>query len=174
LSALKEKDFDKAFIILALQNIEGANKAISEVSRLLRAGGKLYAVLNHPCFRIPEFSEWGWDEKTQYRRISRYLSESKSDILMSPGRDPSVKTVSFHRPLQYFFKAFDKAGFAVARLEEWNSGKTATRPRARAEDGRGGNSAFYGDGVRHTRVVGLISFRAKLTASMKELFRIRF
>lgn len=135
LSALKEKDFDKAFIVLALQNIEGANRAISEVSRLLRAGGKLYAVLNHPCFRIPEFSEWGWDEKTQYRRISRYLSESKSDILMSPGRDPSVKTVSFHRPLQYFFKAFDKAGFVVARLEEWNSGKTSQPgPRARAED----------------------------------------
>jgi ubiquinone/menaquinone biosynthesis C-methylase UbiE len=135
LSSVKEKDFDKAFFVLALQNIEGAGKAIDEVSRLLRPGGKLYVVLNHPCFRIPEFSGWGWDERNQYRRVDRYLSESKSDILMRPGADPSIKTVSFHRPLQYFFKSFNKAGFAVSRLEEWNSKKTSEPgPRARMED----------------------------------------
>lgn len=135
LSPVKEKDFDKAFVVLALQNIEGAGKALGEIYRLLRPEGKLYVVLNHPCFRIPEFSGWGWDEKTQYRRVDRYLSESKSDILMRPGADPSVKTVSFHRPLQYFFKSFDKAGFAVTRLEEWNSKKTSEPgPRARMED----------------------------------------
>jgi ubiquinone/menaquinone biosynthesis C-methylase UbiE len=135
LSSVGEKDFDKAFIILALQNIEGAGKAISEISRLLRPEGKFYAVLNHPCFRIPEFSEWGWDERVQYRRVDRYLSESASRILMRPGTDPSVKTVSFHRPLQYFFKAFHKAGLAVTRVEEWNSGKSSQPgPRARMEN----------------------------------------
>ena len=85
LSSLKEDNFEKAFIVLALQNIENAGRAISEASRLLGAKGKLYVILNHPCFRIPEFSGWGWDEKAQYRRISRYLSESKTDILMRPG-----------------------------------------------------------------------------------------
>jgi ubiquinone/menaquinone biosynthesis C-methylase UbiE len=135
MSSITEKDFDKAFIILSLQNIENAGKAISEIFRLLRDGGKLYVVLNHPCFRIPEFSDWEWTDKTQYRRVSRYLSESKSDILMCPGSDPKVKTVSFHRPLQYFFKAFSKAGFTVTRLEEWNSTKKSQPgPRAQAEN----------------------------------------
>jgi ubiquinone/menaquinone biosynthesis C-methylase UbiE len=135
LSSVKEKDFDKAFIVLALQNIEKAGKAINEISRLLRPDGKLYVVLNHPCFRIPEFSEWGWNDSVQYRRIDRYLSESKNDIMMHPGSNPDIKTFSFHRPLQYFFKAFSKANLTVTRLEEWNSKKVSQPgPRARIED----------------------------------------
>jgi hypothetical protein len=44
-------------------------------------------------------------------------------------------TVSFHRPLQFYFKIFSKLGFAVERLEEWNSNKKSEAgPRAKAED----------------------------------------
>ena len=135
LSAITEKNFDKVFMILALQNIKEANRAIDEVSRLLRVGGTFYIVLNHPCFRVPKFSDWEWSDNVQYRRIARYLSENKSDILMRPGLSSQIKTISFHRPLQYFFKAFDKAGMAVTRLEEWNSTKQSQPgPRAIIED----------------------------------------
>ena len=135
LSALSDGEFDKAFIILALQNMEYAAEAIGECSKKMKKGGKMYVVLNHPCFRIPEHSSWGWDDNVQYRKIERYLSETKSHILMRPGSDPDVKTISFHRPLQYFFKSFDKAGMAVTRLEEWNSSKMSEPgPRAAAEN----------------------------------------
>lgn len=135
LSSISKRDFDKVFIVLALQNIENASKAISEASDLLREKGKLYIVLNHPCFRIPGFSGWEWDDKAQHRRISRYLSESRSDILMHPGSNPKIKTISFHRPLQYFFKSFAKAGLTVSRLEEWNSTKKSQPgPRSVMED----------------------------------------
>jgi len=44
-------------------------------------------------------------------------------------------TMSFHRPLQVYFKAFAKAGLCVTRLEEWASHKTSdSGPRKAAED----------------------------------------
>ncbi len=63
------------------------------------------------------------------------MSEARFDIDMHPGDNPSIKTVSFHRPLQYFFKLFGKHHFAVTRLEEWMSNREGPRgKRARAND----------------------------------------
>ena len=54
---------------------------------------------------------------------------------MHPGITGSAKTVSFHRPLQYYFKALAKAGFVVEKLEEWTSMKVSdSGPRAKAEN----------------------------------------
>jgi len=54
---------------------------------------------------------------------------------MHPGDAPGEFTISFNRPLQYYFKAINKAGMAVGRLEEWNSHKKSEAgPRAKAED----------------------------------------
>ena len=44
-------------------------------------------------------------------------------------------TVSFHRPLQSYFKNLNEAGFCVSRLEEWISNKKSQNgPRQKAED----------------------------------------
>jgi len=137
LGFMKEKSMDKIVIVLAIQNIENVSGVFKECQRVLKPGGKLFLVLNHPAFRIPKQSSWQWDEKTndQYRRIDQYLSESKIDIQMHPGDKPEEKTISFHRPLQYYFKLLGKNGFAVDRLEEWNSNKKSQPgPRAKAED----------------------------------------
>ena len=73
--------------------------------------------------------------KTQYRRIDRYMSESKVEIDMNPSRPGTVSTISFHRPLQYYFKTLANAGFAVARLEEWLSHRESEKgSRKIAED----------------------------------------
>jgi len=131
------KTFDKVCIILALQNIENYQETIAEAVRVLKPGGKFYIILNHPSFRIPKMTSWGWDEvlKIQYRRVDSYLSESKAKIEMHPGSKKASVTYSFHRPLQLYFKALAKNGFFVTRLEEWNSHKKSL-PGARqsAED----------------------------------------
>lgn len=134
---IKNNSAAKAVIVLALQNIENANGAISEAARCLTSNGRLFVVLNHPSFRIPQASEWGYDEKkkVQYRRLDSYISESKVAMQMHPGSDPSDITWSFHRPLQFYFKLFSKHGLAVNRLEEWVSHtKTPHGPRAMAEN----------------------------------------
>jgi len=134
------ESFDAAIVILALQNIENLAGALSEASRTLKKGGRLIFVVNHPAFRIPQRSSWEWSDKDakQYRRIDAYLSDARIDIDMTPGEKDARKkkmTVSFHRPLQSYFKALNKAGLAVTRLEEWISHKQSQKgPRSAEED----------------------------------------
>jgi ubiquinone/menaquinone biosynthesis C-methylase UbiE len=148
---------DKIAIVLALQNIEPAAQVLFECERILKPGGKLFIVLNHPAFRIPKFSDWEWSADPeqsngrqgpasngaggliQYRRVWRYLSEARERIEMTPGAAAkgagSESTISFHRPMQFFVKAIGKAGLALVNMEEWVSNKKSQPgPRAAAED----------------------------------------
>ena len=137
LGMLKDQSIDLVVCILALQNIKEVQETFKEVARVLKKDGTFCFVLNHPAFRIPQASSWEWDIKRgiQYRRIERYLGESESAILMHPGEENSPTTVSFHRPLQYYIKAMEKAGFVLTHLEEWNSHKKSQKgPRQKAED----------------------------------------
>ncbi len=87
LPTVADKSIDIAFCILALQNIRNVSSVLKEVNRTLKPGGRFLVVLNHPTFRIPKQSSWGWDEatKTEYRRIDGYLTESQIEIDMTPG-----------------------------------------------------------------------------------------
>jgi len=137
LQFLKDKTVDKVTIILAIENIQNMHGVFRECYRVLKPQGKMYLVLNHPAFRIPGASSWGWDEekKILYTRIDRYISESVVKIKVHPGADPRQYVLSFHRPLQLYFKVLGKIGFCVTRLEEWNSHKKSQRgPRQEAED----------------------------------------
>ena len=66
------------------------------------------------------------------------MSDQSLRIDMTPGEADAARktfTVSFHRPLQSYFKALNKAGLAVTRLEEWISHKKSQKgPRAAEED----------------------------------------
>lgn len=124
LKLLKNATYDAALIVLALQNMEHLAKVFNEAARVLKPGGTIYLVLNHPTFRIPKASSWEWtpDQSTQFRRVDKYLSESKQKIVMHPG-ESSAYTLSFHRPLQTYIKLLGKAGFGVINLEEWISNR---------------------------------------------------
>lgn len=140
LSALKSNSFDKISIILAIQNISNLDGTIRECYRVLKNNGRLYLVLNHPSFRIPQKSDWGMDpkKKVQYRRVEKYLSESMLKIDMNPGeKNPKYKqyTTSFHRPLMTYFSSFNQTGFLVSKLLEWASNKKSqVGPKQKIED----------------------------------------
>ncbi len=139
---------DVVVINLALQNIENVSSVFKECARVLKVGGKLFVVLNHPAFRIPKASAWGWAPsassgqeglQVQFRRVDAYMSELRQKIDMTPGASArgvaSESTISFHRPLQYFVKLLGKAGLAVVNMEEWVSNKkSGDGPRAMAEN----------------------------------------
>lgn len=137
LDFIKSGSIDKIALILAIQNMENVQGVLKECARALKPAGRLFIVMTHPAFRVPKESSWGFDEaqKIQYRRIDRYLSELKVKIQSHPGDRPSQYTLTLHRPLQFYFKSLNKAGFCVSRLEEWNSHKKSQAgPRAKAED----------------------------------------
>jgi len=145
---LEKNSMDLIVIVLALQNIEKMSETIAECSKILKSGGRFVFVLNHPAFRIPGRSSWEWNTATlaksatlsdkTYRRVDAYMSDSSSKIDMTPGEKDLKKkkyTMSFHRPLQSYFKALSKHGFSVTRLEEWISHrKSDAGPRAHEED----------------------------------------
>ena len=127
---VKDKSQDIVVCVLAIQNIEKLNDTIRECSRVIKPHGKLYLVMNHPAFRIPQASDWGFDEENniQYRRMDQYLSEAKIKIDMTPGEKVHKKfTYSFHRPLQVYIKALSRNNFMISRLEEWESHKKSEK-----------------------------------------------
>src|SRR3989344_1371365 len=113
LSNIADRSIDQIACVMAIQNIENVKGVLAEAKRVLKPNGKLHIIMSHPSFRVPKQSSWEWDEKNkiQYRRIDKYLSESKVQIQMHPGDNPEEKTITFHRPLQYYFKLFKNAGF---------------------------------------------------------------
>ncbi len=136
LAFAKDASFDAATIVLAIQNIENIGEVFAEARRVLVPQGRLVLVMMHPAFRIPKKTSWGWDDAgVQYRRVDGYLSASKSELLVHPGRKTSEITISYHRSLQDFSKALAKAGFTITKLEEWISHKKSQKgPRQKAED----------------------------------------
>lgn len=128
---------DTVVIVLALQNIKNVDEVLAQCARVLKKQGSIFLVLNHPAFRVPKLSSWQWEEKEkiQYRRLDGYLSEFQTEIDMHPGQKKTSTTISFHRPLQWYFKMLRKNGLAVTRFEEWISHREPTKgPRFAAEN----------------------------------------
>jgi SAM-dependent methyltransferase len=133
----KPGSFDGIVCNLAIQNIDPLGPVFADASRVLKSGGAFVITMNHPAFRQPRQSGWGWDEerKLQYRRVDKYLSSYAQPILAHPGSKPSVKTFSYHRPLSIYINELAKFGFVIEALEEWVSNKNSdSGPRAKAEN----------------------------------------
>ncbi|EPP35557.1 methyltransferase domain protein, partial [Chlamydia ibidis] len=130
------RQFSHAIAILSLQNMQNPELAIANTASLLKDGAKFFLVLNHPCFRIPRVSSWGYDEskKLIFRRLDRYLSPLKVPIVAHPSKSDSATTVSFHFPLAYWAQSLFKHNFVINNIQEWTSPKISAGKRAKAEN----------------------------------------
>ena len=129
--------FDGAACLMAIQNIDPIAPVFHDAATVLAPGAPFVLVMNHPSFRIPRQSAWGFEEvrQIQYRRVDMYMSMLKIPILAHPGADRSIKTVSYHRPLSSYINALGANGFAVTALEEWTSNRVSdSGPKAKAEN----------------------------------------
>lgn len=128
--------YDLAISILALQNMKDARRAIAEMARAVKLGGKIILVLNHPAFRIPRQSSWGVDEKNklEYRRINRYLSSLEVPINAHPGLKNSPITWSYHQPISYYTEALASSSCTINNLYEWVSDKESQGKAKRMEN----------------------------------------
>jgi len=141
LSHLKDNSIDKIYSVLALQNMKDVEKVMIEVKRVLKKDGRCLFVINHPAFRVPKESDWFFEKfsRKQGRVIYNYMSDKKYIIDMNPGLTAKggkgQETISFHHPIQYFSKIFNKHDLAISRIEEWISHKKSEKGiKQEAED----------------------------------------
>ncbi len=157
-------DFDAACSVMALMNIDPLAPVAEGIASHLRPGGVFVAVILHPAFRAPGQTSWGWDEPRtltptprarpgkpparpalmptpvhQYRRVDGYLSPGQRPIVMNPGAAahgaPAITTMTYHRPIQSYVRAFADAGLLVQAIEEWPSLRVSgPGPRAAEEN----------------------------------------
>lgn len=133
----RDIQFGSASCILAIQNIDQPHHVFREAANHLLPEAPLVIVMNHPCFRQPRQSGWGWDEerKIQYRRIDRYLGSYEMPIIAHPGKDRGLTTPSFHHPISDVVSMLTDAGFMIDAYEEWTSPAVSdSGPRAKAEN----------------------------------------
>jgi SAM-dependent methyltransferase len=107
--------FDAVLACLVFEHISGVDEAISEVGRVLRAGGRFLFFLNHPLLQTPS-SGWIDDHilDEQYWRIGPYLVEDVS--LQEVDKDVFLPFV--HRPLSRYVNALAGAGLLITRMDE--------------------------------------------------------
>lgn len=110
-----DASFDAVTACLVLEHVDDYVKAISEVARVLRKGGRFLLFLNHPAFQTPG-SGWIDDHilEEQYWRSGPYLREQTTDEEVDAG----VVIPFAHRPLSAYVNAMAERGLLVTRLVE--------------------------------------------------------
>ncbi|HEX8923247.1 MAG TPA: class I SAM-dependent methyltransferase [Patescibacteria group bacterium] len=129
--------FDKAAVILAVQNMEKPFGMIKNAYKALKKGGRLVMVINHPAFRIPKNSDWGVDreKRIQFRKLWAYMNPIKIPIESNPFHgEKSETTWSFHYPLSAYTEMIHDNGFLIENIEEWISDKKSEGGAAAMED----------------------------------------
>lgn len=127
--------FDWATMILTLQNLKRPFGAMANAKNLLKRGGKLLIVINHPCFRIPRHSDWLVKDNEQYRMVETYMTNLEIPIESSPfDKKNNQLSWSYHYPLSAISEMLGDNGFLIEKIEEWVSDKKSEGGRAKIED----------------------------------------
>ena len=112
-----DESFDAAVACLVFEHIVAVDRALAEVARVLRPGGRFAFFLNHPLLQTPNS---GWiddhvlDPPEQYWRIGPYLREDLSLEEVELG----VRLPFVHRPLGRYVNAMAAVGLLVRHMEE--------------------------------------------------------
>ncbi|MCP4437236.1 MAG: class I SAM-dependent methyltransferase [Actinomycetia bacterium] len=108
---------DVAVACLVLEHVGDLAAAIDEAGRVLRLGGHLLVVLNHPIVQTPGS---GWvddhiiDPPEQYWQLGWYLDERS----VTEQVDGGVFIEFHHRPLSRYVNAAAAAGMLLEHMEE--------------------------------------------------------
>ncbi len=118
-----DASFDLVYANMSLMDIKNCDEAITEVSRVLREGGRLVASIPHPCFDNGSNSAWVAEkyrlERIKvYRRVRAYRKPFSEKVPWSVSNSERKYTWVFHRPLNWYTKVLSSNGFVITSLEE--------------------------------------------------------
>jgi SAM-dependent methyltransferase len=112
--------FDLVVSNMSLMDTEHADRAITEMARVVEPDGRCVFCLCHPCFDVPGASTWLLEgigkQLTPSRRISRYNEVFSEWAPFSSDR--TFDMLAYHGPLSWYVRAIREAGLAVTAFEE--------------------------------------------------------
>lgn len=112
LEPLDSAAFDAALVSLVLEHLEDEETFFADLGRVVRAGGRLALVMNHPIFTAPESAPIQEDDEVLWRP-GRYFERGFSDERAGEG------VIRFyHRTLAELLNAASAAGWDLERLVE--------------------------------------------------------
>jgi SAM-dependent methyltransferase len=113
--ALPVQAFDLAYSSLALHYIAGLDGLLAALARALVPGGMLVASVEHPVFTAPAAPGWRADAAgAPAWGLNGYLDEGRREVDWL-----GALVVKQHRTVAGWLAALRRAGFTLARLEEW-------------------------------------------------------
>jgi SAM-dependent methyltransferase len=124
LSVFDDDQFDLAVAYVSLVDVVDYEKALLEVSRVLKDRGRFVFSLVHPCFSPPVF---GWeprkpgtiplrDEDKLFRKVDHYFPAAEVRFRMWP--TAPAETINYHRPLSDYAHALRDAGLLIRDIVE--------------------------------------------------------
>lgn len=132
LAKFRNDHFDLVTCFMSLQDIKDFKKAISEVARVLKEGGRFIFSIPHPC------SEKMRLNKHRGKKISaaeRYFGAMEYTIEWNMERLTKLfRTTSFHRTLTGYFDALCRSKLLVKRLVEPRPTQTELRKYPELQD----------------------------------------
>ncbi|MEU8678102.1 class I SAM-dependent methyltransferase [Streptomyces sp. NPDC048560] len=121
LQGLTDASFDAIVCNHVLTSVDDYETALAEAHRVLHPGGRMTAVISHPCFSCgprrwqpPVVDSPRPEEATGYL-VDHYLDPGAHLLDDWPGFSP---VPYFHRPLTAYWQAFRAAGFDIEDFTE--------------------------------------------------------
>jgi SAM-dependent methyltransferase len=114
---VEDSSVDAAIACLLLEHVADLESAFAELARVLRPGGRLLVVLNHPIVATPGS---GWiddhtmDPPEQYWQLGPYLTEGVSVEPVAQG----VHITFYHRTLSRYLNTARGLGLSLQHMEE--------------------------------------------------------
>lgn len=121
-TAMGTRAFDGAVANMSLMDIGPCDRAIKQIARFLRPGGRFVFSTTHPIF-----ADQTWavvhvkGRRFLARGVYRYLTSRT--VRSSPSWAPGATVTQYHRPLQKYLKWFHAAGLTLETLLEVPSGR---------------------------------------------------
>ena len=112
LDPFSEQSFDAALVSLVLEHLDDERTFLSELGRVVRPGGRLAVVINHPMFTAPDSAPIQEDDEVLWRP-GRYLDRGFTDEAAGDG------TIRFHhRTTAELLNAASAGGWDLERMVE--------------------------------------------------------
>ncbi len=132
LQPIQSESFEIVMASMSLMDVEDYEGAIDEAWRVLRAGGRLFMSITHPCFS-PPVSGWIKSEtgELKFFAVDRYMEHAEWDDFIADSFARSV--VRRHKPLQDFIGPLLRRGFLLRAFHEPGASEEQSRASPRLE-----------------------------------------